>query len=395
MVSQPDEVTRAPFDVQQGVLGVTQPVLARRPESHPGTVAATIVGIVLAALALLVVFAYLALALGVIGVIVAGLLALVPLAIVLLAVSWIDRWEPEPRAAWVFCLLWGAGVSVLIALIVDGEVQSVIAALGGGDGAVFFQAVVQAPIVEEAAKGLGVLLIFLIARRHFDGPVDGVVYAALTASGFAFTENIQYFGVALAEGGAADVAGTFFVRGIMSPFAHVMFTALIGIAIGLAARRGSAVSGSLAFVGGLVPAVLLHAFWNGALFAVGDFLGYYALVQVPLFAVAVGIVLYLRSQERRITFDRLSEYAAVGWFNQAEIPALATAAGRRQARAWARSHGLAEQMGDYLRFATRLAFVRHRIVSGRAAPRDIAHESALLRSVVAARRALQAPAFPR
>ncbi len=102
-----------------------------------------------------------------------------------------------------------------------------------------FSAVVQAPIVEEFAKGLGVYLIFVTARRAFDGPVDGVVYGALVGAGFAFTENIQYFAISFIEGGVVDVSTTFFVRGILSPFAHVMFTSVTGFALGLAARRGT------------------------------------------------------------------------------------------------------------------------------------------------------------
>ena len=37
------------------------------------------------------------------------------------------------------------------------------------------------------------LIIFLIWRRTFNGPVDGVVYACVVAAGFAFAENILYF----------------------------------------------------------------------------------------------------------------------------------------------------------------------------------------------------------
>ena len=71
----------------------------------------------------------------------------------------------------------------------------------------------QAPLVEEVAKGLGVLLIYAFSRAHFDGPVDGLVYAATVAAGFAFTENILYFGVALVEGGAEELGATFVMRG--------------------------------------------------------------------------------------------------------------------------------------------------------------------------------------
>ena len=86
--------------------------------------------------------------------------------------------------------------------IIDLGVQLAVAfAEPGGGPDEAMQAVVQAPLVEETAKGIGVLLIFAFSRSHFDGPVDGLVYAATAAAGFAFTENILYFGAALAEGG--------------------------------------------------------------------------------------------------------------------------------------------------------------------------------------------------
>src|SRR5690606_16718715 len=125
-------------------------------------------------------------------------LALIPLAIVLLGVIWIDRWEPESRVALLFAFLWGATVSVLTALFVDTGVQLLLGARTDDDVWIgFLQAVVQAPIVEEFGKGFAVLLIALFARHMVDGPVDGIVYAAVVAAGFAFTENIQYFGLEL------------------------------------------------------------------------------------------------------------------------------------------------------------------------------------------------------
>src|SRR3546814_11343121 len=100
-----------------------------------------------------------------------------------------------------------------------------------------FSAIVQAPVVEEVAKGLGVFLIYLAARRSFNGPVDGIVYGALVGAGFAFTENIQYFAVSLLEGGMGEVTMTFFLRAVLSPFAHVMSTAMPGFEIGRASGR--------------------------------------------------------------------------------------------------------------------------------------------------------------
>ncbi|MET1044995.1 MAG: PrsW family intramembrane metalloprotease [Microbacteriaceae bacterium] len=385
-------IPEAPISVQQGTHLATQPVLARPVRTNAALAVFAVIGIVLGALALLVVFGYFVAVLGVAGFVVAAVIALIPLGIVALGVRWVDRWEPEPRAIMLFAFLWGAGVSVLLALIIDGEIQNVIASFGGSsDAFVFLQAAVQAPIVEETAKGLGVLLIFLFARRHFDGPVDGIVYAACVGAGFAFSENIQYFAVAILEGDGSfgEIAGVFVVRGLMSPFAHVMFTALTGFAIGLAARRTGIAAGVGAFFIGLAAAVLLHAFWNGALFFVPDFFGYYVLVQVPLFVLGVLFVVYLRRQEERLTFARLHEYAATGWFNPAEVGALATATGRRTAQRWAASHGLSAQMRRYIRDSTKLAFFRQRLVDGDVPIDGQAHEAELLRAVVASRRALQ------
>ncbi|WP_411700144.1 PrsW family intramembrane metalloprotease [Conyzicola sp.] len=392
-VTDANPPVQAPVEVRQAAsvvsgLAPDQPVKRSR-----GLTAIGVVGIAVVALIGLAVIAYLFAGLGPVAFAIGGFLALVPLAIVLLGVHWIDRWEPEPRGILVFAFLWGAAASVAVALIVGAQLNAILAAIGGSAGARdFLASVVEAPLVEEGAKGLGLLLIFWFARKHFDGPIDGLVYAAWVAGGFAFTENILYFGVQLLTAGNVDggLVEIFIARGIMSPFAHVMFTACTGIALGFAARRTSAVGAVGVFLLGLIPAVLLHAFWNGSLYFVSDFYGYYAIVQFPLFALGVLIVLFLRRQEASLTHDRLSEYAAVGWFNRDEINALATGAGRRRAQAWANRYGVGRVMRTYTRDATRLAFTRQRIVTGRASIGAEADEAALLTSIVASRAALNA-----
>src|SRR5439155_9310832 len=51
--------------------------------------------------------------------------------------------------------------------------------------------------------------------------------------GFAMTENVKYYGVAVAEHNAV---GVFIVRGLFSPFAHPLFTGMTGVGLGLAAQ---------------------------------------------------------------------------------------------------------------------------------------------------------------
>lgn len=386
--------TAAPADHARQTAGVIQPGLAPPRASGNTPLVLGIVGVIILSIVALGVAGYLVLGLGGDAVALGGVMALIPLTIVFFGVRWIDRWEPEPRLAVLFAFLWGAAVAVVIALVVGGGVDPVITLIARGNNFIyqFIGAAIQAPLVEESAKGLGLLVIFLVARKHFDGPVDGVVYAAWVAGGFAFTENILYFGSQLLDAGTAfspDVAFIFFVRGVMSPFAHVMFTMFTGVALGLAARRGLGPLGAIGFfLIGLIPAMLLHALWNGALFFVNDFFGYYAIVQLPLFLLALVLVRYLRRQESKLTFDRLSEYASVGWFARDEIPALATARGRRQALHWARRHGKHGAMKRYIRDATKLAFTRQRIVTGRGGIGATADEAAMLIAIVESRRSL-------
>ncbi|UJP11679.1 PrsW family intramembrane metalloprotease [Microbacterium sp. KUDC0406] len=335
---------------------------------------------------LLLLIGYFVNALGAGASIVGLILALIPLSIVLLGVRLIDRWEPEPKSLVVFALAWGAIVAVGIALLIDRGLGLVFGARPDA-----ITALVQAPLVEEIGKGLGVFAIYVLARRAFDGPVDGVVYGALVGAGFAFTENIQYFAISLLEGGGQELTATFVVRGLMSPFAHAMFTSLTGFAIGLAARRGAGAAGAFsAGCLGVLGAIALHALWNGSsLF--GDFLPLYLTMQVPLFVGFILGIIALRREEARLTRERLGDYAKAGWFTPEEVTMLATPAGRRTAMRWASTlrGDRRPLMRSFIRDATALAAVRQRAIHGhdRYAAAD---EHALLRRARATRAALLA-----
>jgi hypothetical protein len=218
-------------------------------------------------------------------------------------------------------------------------------------------------LVEEFGKGLAVWVLFWVGRQRLDGPIDGVVYAAWSAAGFAFSENILYFGQAISVGGDVFVE-TFVVRGLMSPFAHVMFTALIGYSLGRAAERGVRGLGVGAFLVGFIPAVLLHALWNGALFVVTSFYGYFFVVQVPLFIGAVWLVWWLRNQKARILLEQLRFYVQSGVILDQELGFLTTARGRAVALAWAKARGLTAALNRFIGVAVRLALTRHRVERG-------------------------------
>ncbi|KJL44350.1 PrsW family intramembrane metalloprotease [Microbacterium trichothecenolyticum] len=347
-----------------------------------------IIGILV--LVLIVLVAYFLTALGPAASLIGMVLAVVPLVGVLFAVRIVDRWEPEPRGLLILAIAWGAIAAVGIALGVDLLLSMVFGPATGAREVL--QTVVQAPVVEEFAKGLGVFLIFATARRAFDGPIDGIVYGALVGAGFAFTENIQYFAVSFIEGGATETTTTFFLRGILSPFAHVMFTSVTGFALGLAARRGLSTGQAIGpGLLGLAGAIALHAFWNGsAMF--GDFFFLYLTLQVPLFIGFILGVVALRREESRLTRRRLGEYAAAGWFTPQEVDMLATSAGRKAALAWARTlrGDRTPLMKTFITDATALAATRQRAITGRD-PQAAAEERDLLAKTAATRAAMFAP----
>jgi RsiW-degrading membrane proteinase PrsW (M82 family) len=340
----------------------------------------------LAVLCLFLVVPFLLERTGITGFAIGFVASLVPLGTVLLTVRFIDRWEPEPKPLLLFAFAWGAVVSIAVTMLIQ-PYFSLVAGPASGLDYTTFAVTVQAPVVEEFAKSLGLLLLVLFAPKHFNGPVDGVVFAFTIAAGFAFTENILYFGRAIAESSdpGTDLAVVFFLRGVLSPFAHAIFTGTTGLVMGFAARRGNTGLSVLAFFAGLVPAMLLHSAWN----SMGrDFLGQYVMVQVPIFLLAVLVIVLLRVAERRLTRQRLTEYAAAGWFTAAEVDMLATAAGRRSALRWARSTGRGVQMKALLDAATQLALTRQRILSGRDVPAHQRDEQQQLAEIAALRTAV-------
>lgn len=322
--------------------------------------------------------------------------AVLPLGIVLPAVLWLDRFEAEPARYLVTAFLWGACVATAGSLILNTSSLLLIAEVAGNDQARDVAAVVVAPVVEETLKGLGVLLALLLRRREFDGVVDGIVYAATCAAGFAFAENVLYLGRGWDEYGVSGLAVVLVTRGLFGPFAHPMFTACTGVGLGIAAMRSRGALRYLAPVAGLLLAMSLHAFWNAAaLLGADGALTAYFLLQVPLFLAATGFAIWARRREGRVIGRELSAYAAAGWFAPPEVAMVASIPLRRTARHWAVDVGgppNGRRMQLFQDQATELAFLRQRVRHGTAHADAPAQEAALLAEITSLRAGLYGPA---
>ncbi|GGJ43111.1 PrsW family intramembrane metalloprotease [Streptomyces brasiliensis] len=307
-------------------------------------------------------------------------LAVLPVPLLMAAFRWLDRVEPGPWRNLLFAFAWGACAAALIAIVANSFATKWIAtATADPSSADTLGATVIAPVVEESAKAAAVLLVFLFRRRDFTGIVDGVVIAGVTATGFAFTENILYLGTAFGtdqltgdRGIASVTAATFFVRVIMSPFAHPLFTVLTGIGFGIAALSGERhhVRRVLVPVCGLLLAMSMHAFWNGSsTFGEYGFFAVYGAFMVPAFGLLTWLVIWTRQRELRTVREELPAYVVAGWLGPAEPFALGSMGARRHAREYAGHHlgrAAARTVAEYEAYATSLAFLRHRARRGRA-----------------------------
>lgn len=300
-------------------------------------------------------------------------LAAVPVGPVLAAYLWLDRYEPEPRMLLLGGLAWGAFVATMAAIVVQGLGGLLV---GFTDT---FSLAVAAPVIEEASKGLFLVLLLWWRRAEVDGILDGIVYAGMVGVGFAFTENILYLASAwngtdgMGPGGIEAVTGTFVVRCIFSPFAHPLFTAFTGVGIGLAVSTRSPALRWLAPIGGYLLAVLAHATWNGStVFGFGSFAIVYVVIMAPAFIGMIALAWWARETEAHVLRVALTDAAQRGLLPATDIGWVVNLRARREARRYARRAGGpdAEQaMRDYQQAAIELGFLHHRLLRG-TAPAD-------------------------
>lgn len=140
---------------------------------------------------------------------IAVLLSFVPALIYAAIVYWLDRFEKEPLRLLIGAFSWGAFVATLGAIIWGSVLQLGLEIFIDDPFLIDLTgAALVAPVVEETLKGLAVALIFLAFPQEFDSILDGMVYGAITALGFAATENVLYlyFGGYAADGYPAMIA---------------------------------------------------------------------------------------------------------------------------------------------------------------------------------------------
>jgi len=152
-------------------------------------------------------------------------------------IYWLDRYEKEPRILLSAVFLWGAVIAAGGAYLLNSFFGfGIYLFTESASLANLTTTSIIAPIVEEVLKGLAVLLVFLFFRSEFDSILDGIIYAAIVALGFAAAENTYYiYRLGYLEHGWSGLITLVFIRVVLVGWQHPFYTAFFGI--GLAKAR--------------------------------------------------------------------------------------------------------------------------------------------------------------
>nr|WP_029115632.1 PrsW family intramembrane metalloprotease [Mycobacterium sp. URHB0044] len=299
-----------------------------------------------------------------VGTAIGFVLASAAMTIVVLAYIWLDRYEPEPPRLLILAFVWGTSIAVVVSVILEVWFGAFV---GDTEETTSFGTVaIGAPIIEEAMKGLFLLLMMTGRRRNeLNTLTDCLVYAGITAVGFAWLENIFYIANGESVGDALLTAG---LRLIMGPFAHPLFTTMTAIGVYFALNRRNFFAKAGCVLLGYLGAVLMHGLWNGSsMVSIEAYFLVYLLWMVPIFGLAIWLAVASRRREERIVAAKLPGMVAAGLVTANEATWLGSIRNRKLAIRAATAHGGRAAGKGVKKFAAQvveLAYVRDRIDRG-------------------------------
>jgi RsiW-degrading membrane proteinase PrsW (M82 family) len=238
--------------------------------------------------------------------------AIVPMFTYLLIIWWMDRNEREPFWLVFLNFIWGATGAIFLAiigsLIFQVPLSTIVMAVADGNAEELIDlsgAIITAPVVEEATKGIFLLLMSF--NKRFDGVVDGVVYGGAIGLGFGMTENFMYFlmyGTTL-----EDWIYVVVIRTLFSAVMHCLAQASFGAFVGYAKFK-PVIFKIFLIPAGYMLAVFLHFAWNlsvsltettailGFLFLIIYFLAIFAVFQVAIYLESKTILRELHDESQ-------------------------------------------------------------------------------------------------
>lgn len=181
-----------------------------------------------------------------------------------------DRHEKEPISLILKVFFTAFGLS-----FVAGILNTINGSLFGETGMYILVGFVE--------EGVKFLAVWWVAFRHkaFNAPIDGIVYAAVAALGFAFAENIEY-NLLIMLNYEDEASAALFMRSFL-PLLHVLLASIWGYGLGY---YKCYISGKGKLIGLWLLAAVLHSAYD---LAVGEV----AFVMLVTFIV-LGIAFLLK-----------------------------------------------------------------------------------------------------
>jgi protease PrsW len=283
------------------------------------------------------------------GLLLATGLGLLPALPYLLLCKLLDRNGQVPWPNLLACALWGGAVGCGFSIVLNGLGHEAVTAFVGSGEAFTWTAILVAPLVEEVAKWLAILVLFWILHDEFDNLLEGMILGAASGLGFALVENCAY-NVRFLEDGeqALWVFGSYRIV-VNALIGHPIYTAMAGAGLGLlrTTRRDDPLRLVYPFLG-LLAAITLHVAWNATSVYLGSALEGRELLSLISNAVLLGgggLALFVSAyswatrRERRVLTTYLSEEIEKGFVERAELDSFYETLGRLRYELGGLRHG--------------------------------------------------------
>jgi RsiW-degrading membrane proteinase PrsW (M82 family) len=294
------------------------------------------------------------------AVILSILLGFLPMLLFAFIVYWVDRYEKEPRILLGGVFLWGASLAAGAAILVNTVMGLGIYIFTRSDTITeMTTGSLIAPIVEESLKGFAVLIVFVAFRHEFDSILDGIIYASVTALGFAATENAYYiYNFGYVDNGLIGILIMFVIRVILVGWQHPFYTAFTGIGLATARLSHKPSVKVIAPLAGLSIAILTHAFHN----TMGSFLPGLAglatgtLIDWSGWFIMFIFILWALRREQRWIIRNLKEEVELALISPAQYRVACSAWMQTLSRLKALSSGRYRATNRFYQLAAELAY---------------------------------------
>ncbi len=200
-------------------------------------------------------------------------LAIIPVVVLVIFLLAVDRHEREPIRLLGKVFLFGMISSIPILVV---EMFLVNFNIFAGILGIIFQAFIVAGLTEEFMKRM---VVMKTAYRHpaFNEKMDGIIYCAFAALGFAAVENVMYLFSYF-----QDSPSVALYRAIFSVPGHMLFAVTMGYYLALSKYAESPGLSKKFYSRSLIYPVLLHGTFNTIL-----------SLNIPIFLVFIPFIIFL------------------------------------------------------------------------------------------------------